>query len=84
MPVQSGKEQSFRDVCIWRVEVSDVRRKREEREGESQCTFLTGILIWLSRFRAIKSNGTGTTIKFVLFLMVGRRSMDGWGTWGTW
>ena len=39
MPVQSGEEQSFRDVCIWRAEVSDVRKKREEREGESQRTF---------------------------------------------
>ena len=32
----------------------------------------------MSRFRAIKSNGTGTTIKFVSFSMVGRRSRDGW------
>ena len=39
------------------------------------------INLWLSRFRAIKSNGTGTTIKFVSFSMVGRQSRDGWGTW---
>ena len=35
----------------------------------------------LSRFRAIKSNGMGTTIKFTSFSMVGRRS--GWVGRGT-
>ena len=63
--------------------------KEQRRE---QWKTMTDLLNWnlnlrLSRFRAtttIKSNGTSTTIKLASFSMVGRRSRDGRGSWGTW